>query len=149
MSGGILFSRLLEGIICGIIQESWLKTTVLLAFFQWLVKLLKNLNDRPVDHLEKCGLLSDFWYCFRFSRSAVLMLSVILLSTLIMQFSILSVIRHLICGNSQSWLLNLHLLRETIHWSRSGLLISMMEKLGLFCLKMDGSLFASGGNIIF
>ena len=34
-----------------------LKTTALLVFFLWLVKSLKKLvNDKIVDHLEKCGL---------------------------------------------------------------------------------------------
>ena len=42
----------------------------------------------------------------------------------------LNVIRHLICGNNLSWLLNLNLIYET-HQSGtgSGLLISMLEKL--------------------
>ena len=29
----------------------------------------KLVNNRIVDHLEKCGLFSDFQYGFRFSRS--------------------------------------------------------------------------------
>ena len=51
------------------------------------------------------------------------MLSVILLSTLIL-LSIVSVIRHLICGNNLNWLLNLNLIYETL-WTgvRSGFLI--------------------------
>ena len=32
-----------------------LKTTDLLAFFMWLVKSEKLLNNRIVDHLQKCG----------------------------------------------------------------------------------------------
>ena len=28
----------------------------------------KFVNNRIVDHLEKCGLFSDFWYGFRSSR---------------------------------------------------------------------------------
>ena len=43
-----------------------LKTTALLVFFLWLVKLVNNMI---VDHLEKCGLFSDFQYGFRSSRS--------------------------------------------------------------------------------
>ena len=34
-----------------------LKTTVLLVFFQWLVKSEKLVNNSIVDHLEKCGIL--------------------------------------------------------------------------------------------
>ena len=40
-----------------------LKVTTLLIFFLWSVKSLKNcvnLNNRLVDHLEKCCLFSDF-----------------------------------------------------------------------------------------
>ena len=43
-----------------------------------------------------------------------MILSVILLSMLIILLSILSVIRHLICGNNLNWLLNLNLIYETL-----------------------------------
>ena len=48
---------------------------------------------------------------------------------------ILSVIRHLICGNNLNWLLNLNLMYETL-WTgiKSGLLISMLGKLSWFHL---------------
>ena len=42
------------------------------------------------------------------------MLPVILLSMLMILLSNLSAIRHLICGNSQDWLLNLNLIYETL-----------------------------------
>ena len=53
-----------------------------------------------------------------------------MLSMLIILLSILSVMRHLICGNNLNWLLNLNLIYETL-WTRvrSGLLISMLGKL--------------------
>ena len=65
----------------------------------------------------------------------LMMLSVILLSKLMILLSILSVIGHLICGNNLNWLLNLNLICETL-WTgvRSGLLISMLEKLSWFRL---------------
>ena len=77
------------------------------------------------------------------------MLPVILQSMLMILLFILSVIRHLICGNNLNWLLNLNLIYETL-WTgvRSGLLISMLGKLVLFDrsnnngstdVKMDGS----------
>ena len=49
--------------------------------------------------------------------------------------SILSVIRHLICGNNLNWLINLNLTYETL-WNgvRSCLLISMLGKLSWFRL---------------
>ena len=61
-----------------------------------------------------------------------MMLSVILLMRLL---SILSLIRYLICCNNLNWLLNLNLISETL-WTgaRSGLLISMLEKLNWFRL---------------
>ena len=36
----------------------------------------KHVNNRIVDHLEKCDLFSDFWYDFRSSRSTVDLLAV-------------------------------------------------------------------------
>ena len=67
---------------------------------------------------------------------------------------ILSAIRHLICGNNWSWLLNLNLIYETL-WTGagSGLLISMLKKnqqvsfdlsnnTVAIDVKMDGSVLA-------
>ena len=63
------------------------------------------------------------------------MLPVILLSMLMILLSILSVIKHLICGNNLNWLLNLNLIYETL-WTgvKSGLLIPMLGKLSWFHL---------------
>ena len=65
----------------------------------------------------------------------LMMLSVLLLSMLMILLSILSVIRHLICGNNLNWLLNVNLIYETL-WTgaRSGLLISVLGKLSWFHL---------------
>ena len=65
----------------------------------------------------------------------LMMLSVILLSMLMMLLFTLSVIRYLICGNNQNWLLNLNLIYKTL-WvgSESGLLMTMLEKLNWFSL---------------
>ena len=43
-----------------------LKTTILLVFEKLII-----------DHLEKCGLFSDFQYCFRSSRSTADLLTVV------------------------------------------------------------------------
>ena len=43
-----------------------------------------------------------------------MILSEILLSMLVILLSILSVIRHLICGNNLNWLLNLNLIYEKL-----------------------------------
>ena len=37
----------------------------------------KLLNNKIIDHLEKCGLLSDFKYCFKSSPSTVDLLTVV------------------------------------------------------------------------
>ena len=38
------------------------------SFLSLINKVFENfVNNRPVDHIEKCGLLSDFWYDFRSS----------------------------------------------------------------------------------
>ena len=72
-------------------------------------------------------VLHFFYYTI---MTLLMMLSVILLSMLMILLSVLSVIRHLIRGNNLNWLLNLNLIYETL-WTgtRSGLLISMLEKL--------------------
>ena len=69
------------------------------------------------------------------SMTFLMMLSVILPCMLMIILSILSGIGHLTCGNNLNWLLNLNLIYET-WWTgvRSGLLISMLEKLSWFCL---------------
>ena len=60
----------------------------------------------------------------------LMMLSEVLLSMLMTGLSILSVIGHLICGNTLNWLLNLNLIYETLLTkARSGSLISMLGKL--------------------
>ena len=64
-----------------------------------------------------------------------MMLSVTLLYMVMILLSVLSVIRHLICGNNLNWLLNLNLIYKTVGTgARSGLLISMLEKINCFRL---------------
>ena len=80
----------------------------------------------------------------------LMMLSVILLSMLMILPSILSVIRHLICGNNLNWLLNLNLICETLDWGKKWLvdfnagktqLVSFdrSNNTGAIDVKMDGS----------
>ena len=51
-----------------------LKTTALLVFFLLFV-FEKLANNKIVDHLKKCGILSDFQYGFRSSRSTAVVLT--------------------------------------------------------------------------
>ena len=45
-----------------------LKATTLLVFFCVVSEAIEKLvNNRIVDHLEKCGIFSDFQYSFRSS----------------------------------------------------------------------------------
>ena len=62
-----------------------------------------------------------------------MMLSVILQSMLTILLSKKGVIRHLNCGKSLNWLLNLNLIYQTLSTGvGSGFLISMLEKLNWF-----------------
>ena len=68
--------------------------------------------------------------------SQVIKSNPVLLSMLMILLSVLSVIRHLICGSNSNWLLNLYLIYERL-WTGvgSGLLMFAID------VKMDGSVF--------
>ena len=85
-----------------------------------------------LEFLRAPFLVLHFFY---YTLVTLTMLSVILLSMLMILLFILSVTRHLICGNNLNWLLNLNLIYETL-WTevRSGLLISILGKLSWFRL---------------
>ena len=54
-----------------------LKTIHSVSLLSVASKVFKKLvNNRIVDHLQKCGLLSDFQYGFRSSRSTADLLTV-------------------------------------------------------------------------
>ena len=97
----------------------------------------KSSQEYPVN----AGVFSSFFLVLYFScytlMTFLMMLSVLWVSMLMMLLCILSVMRHLICGKNLNWLLNLNLIYETL-WTgaRSGLLISMLEKLDWFLLKV-------------
>ena len=98
----------------------------------WMGSLHKNIQ-LMLEFLKTPFLVLHFSYYT--SMTFLMMVSVILLSMLMVLLSILSMIRHLICGNKLSWLLNLNLIYETL-WTgvRSGLLISILGKLSWFRL---------------
>ena len=111
--------------------------------------LMRNLHKNMQLMLE---FLKSPFLVLHFSYYTLMtfltMLSLILLSILMILLSTLNVIRHLICGNSWNWLLDLNLIYKTL-WpvAGSGLLISMLEKLvsfgqsnytGAIDVKIDG-----------
>ena len=116
---GLIFGLLLLSVIDGF---KWF----------WIESLHKNIQ-LMLEFLKAPFLVLHF-SCYTL-MTFLMMLSVILLSMLMILLSILSAIRHLICGNNLNWLLNLNLIYDKL-WTgvRGGLLISMMEKLSWFCL---------------
>ena len=76
----------------------------------WMEKFHKNIQ-LMLEFLKAPFLVLHFSY---YTLMTFLMLSVILLSMLMILISILSVIRHLICGNNLNWLLKLNLIYETL-----------------------------------
>ena len=83
MSEGVLFSRLLEGFISGpciknVGERSTAKNYRSVSLLSVVSKVFEKLvNNRIVDHLEKCGLFSGFQYDFRCSRSTVDLFTVV------------------------------------------------------------------------
>ena len=80
----------------------------------WMESLHKNIQ-LMLEFLKASFLVLHFSYYTL--MTFLMMLSVILLSMLMILHSILSVIRHLICGNYLNWLLNLDLIYKTL-WTR-------------------------------
>ena len=82
LSEGILFSRLLEGLISivfkNIGEKSVAKNYYPVRLLSLVSKVFEKLvSNRIVDHLEKCGLFSDFQYGFRSSWSTGDLLTVV------------------------------------------------------------------------
>ena len=88
---------------------------------RWLRMVLdgKSSQEYPVN-MEFLKAPFEVLHCaYCTLMTFLMMLSVILLSKLMMRLSTQSVIRHLICGNNQNWLLNLNLIYETL-WTDAG-----------------------------
>ena len=59
-------------------ERSTAKNYRLVSLLSAISKVFEKLvNDRVVDHLEKCGLFSDFQYGFRPSQSTADLLTVV------------------------------------------------------------------------
>ena len=81
------------------------------------------------------GLLLAQYFSHYTLPTFPIILSVILISMLMILLSNPTLIRHLIPGNNYNWLLNLNLIYKTLcSMAENGLLISMLEKINLFCL---------------
>ena len=83
-----------------------------------MVPDVKSSQEYPVyaGVSQGCILGSALSSCILMTFQMIL--SVILLSMLMILISVLSVIRHLICGNNLNWLLNLNLIYETLDWGK-------------------------------
>ena len=74
---------MLEGFICGpcfknVWERSTAKNYCPVSLLSVVSKVFEKLvNNRVVDHLEKCGLFSDFQYGFRSCRSTADLLTVV------------------------------------------------------------------------
>ena len=94
----------------------------------WVVLEGKSSQEYLVNAWVPQGFILGPFYAFPTIHlmTFLMMLSVILLSMLMILLSAVNVIRHLMCGNNENWLLNLNLIYETL-WTGggSGLLISM------------------------
>ena len=83
MSEGVLFSRLLEGLIVipvskNVGERSTAKNYSPVSLLSVISKVFEKLgNNRTVVHLEKCVLFSDFQYGFKSSRSTADLLTVV------------------------------------------------------------------------
>ena len=84
MSERFLFSRFLEGLIGVPVfknvgeRMSTAKNYQPVSLLSVVNKVFEKLvNNRIVDHLEKCGLFTDFQYGFRSSRSTADLLTVV------------------------------------------------------------------------
>ena len=111
----------------------------------WMESLHKNIQ-LMLEFLKGPFLVLHFSCCIL--MTLLMMLSVILLSLLMIPLSILTVIRHLICGNNLKWLESD--LRDTVDWGKKWLvdfnagktqLVSFdrSNNNGSLDVKMDGS----------
>ena len=108
----------------------------------WHARLLNSRCNRQLQVVLDGKSSQEYWVNTGVRQTPVLVLhfsyytlmtfmmtfSVILVSMLLILLSILSVIRHLICGNNLKWLLNLDLIYKTLWTGERNDLISMLVK---------------------
>ena len=78
MSEGVFFSILLVTVFKNVGERSTANNCLPVSLLSVVSKVIEKLvNNRIVDHQEKCGLFSDFQYGFRSSRSTADLLTVV------------------------------------------------------------------------
>ena len=111
-----------------LVKKQYLKTAPFTDFISEINKIIFKMEFLKAPFL-------DLHLSYETLMTFLMMVSVILLSMLMILLSILSVIRHPICGNNLNRHLNLNLIyKNTVTGARRGLLISMLGKLNWFCL---------------
>ena len=101
----------------------------------WVVLDRKSTREYSVNTWVSQGSIFGTSLFLLTLMTFLMILFVILLFILVILLCTLNVIRHLIFGNNQNWLLNLHVIYEAL-WTGTwiALLISMLEKLNSFLI---------------
>ena len=99
-----------------------------------MLQLSLNRTCKSISEIKEQAL-NLMTFLMMLFMTFLMMSYVMLLPMLVILLFTLNVIRHMICGNNQNWLLNLNLFYKT-PWTGagSGLLIPMLEKLNQFHL---------------
>ena len=139
------------------LRSYWISSQIFNLISPFLSNRRLHKNIQLMLEFSNCPFLVLHFLCC-ILMTFLMMLSVLILSLLMILLSILTVIKRLIQINNLNWLLNLHLIYETL-WTggRISLLISMLGKFSWFrltglitmVLLMWKLMFCSWGKIIF
>ena len=105
----------------------------------WMGNLHKSIQ-LMLEFLKSPFLVLNFSY---YTLMTFLMMSSVILLSMLIVLSSLNVVRHLICGNNQNWLLNLNLIYLIdVHLNGSTASTSLFLR-GLFVILIDCMIFLS------